>query len=44
MLISWRYKSDSVYAMRKKVRQSYSWENIYKSKIAPLLDEFRTGE
>jgi glycosyltransferase involved in cell wall biosynthesis len=42
--IALHYKSDPVYSMRRKARQSYSWEGIFTMKIAPLLEEYRERE
>ena len=30
-------ESNSVFALRKRILQNYSWEKIYTNKIAPLL-------
>jgi glycosyltransferase involved in cell wall biosynthesis len=38
-LIFLRLKMDPAYQMRKKVRQEYSWERIYRLNIEPLLKE-----
>ncbi|NPV86331.1 MAG: glycosyltransferase family 4 protein [Anaerolineae bacterium] len=34
-----RLKSDPVYHLRNRVRSHFTWESIYRNKIAPLLEE-----
>lgn len=37
-LITTRLQSDSVFQLRRRVRQKYTWEQIYVKHIAPLLE------
>jgi glycosyltransferase involved in cell wall biosynthesis len=37
-LIAQRLQSDPLYLWRVRVRQEYTWEAIYRQKIAPLLE------
>lgn len=32
------FRSDSVYRLRGRIRQKYSWKGVYTNRIAPLLD------
>jgi glycosyltransferase involved in cell wall biosynthesis len=36
-----RLASDPIISMRVQVRQNYSWDGIYRSSIAPLLEEIK---
>lgn len=37
-LITTRLQNDSVFQLRRRVRQQYTWEQIYAKRIAPLLE------